>query len=551
MSKYIIRTALSIIMLFSFITPTINALNFPRYLMPFKYNEVWDTDLKSGRDFYGIHQDRTGYAIDFYAPVGSGGDVVAPSDGWVRKGCSVGDASFVHFRSIYGDNFRLIHLSNSSLITQGGEVYVRQGGYIGKVHREIGNFNTSSCSLSNDDVHVHFSWTSNLCPINIDNYRFDCNDMRLCDGTYKVNCNKKYVDLDIYSTNKEWLNNSECDLNLTNLSRKNNEINNNLDIKLCLKRAGILPKNYPTNNDYDQYAIDARNRILYIANGKEIQAGKGLVIDVAGSATSLGSKLHLWESNGTNAQKFYYEKETNLIRWGDKCLGTNSGSMLDKIVLVNCNVLPQNQWMYDTNKRLVNLSKKLCIDASDYLNRGSILHLHTCHNLNNQQFNNNLNFNFVNFIVPSIYIDPTFLSRYTTNEINSKDVPNLVLDVAGNENRIGNSVNLWSRNGTPAQKFTYDKVTNNITWKDKCVGTDNGNFLETLKLLSCNDSLALKWKYDNKGRLVNLQNKLCLDAKHYMVQGSPLHLYKCHNLPNQKFINKLEFNIVDFVVPEI
>jgi hypothetical protein len=215
--------------------------NYNEYKMPFRWNETWDTKTINGRDNYGVHQDRTGYALDMYSPSDSTLDVLAPSNGTIIRGCSVGNATFLTFNSDYGDVFRFVHLrgDTTGLNNTNDSRRVSQGDVIGKVYGK-GSFDSSTCSLSSEDSHVHFSWQASACPFAIEGYLFDCDGMQICYETYAVNCNRKYLNMSLKSSNGFSYDENKCNYLKTKnwiVGNTNNEIKY---LQLCLNYKGLF-----------------------------------------------------------------------------------------------------------------------------------------------------------------------------------------------------------------------------------------------------------------------------------------------------------------------
>jgi hypothetical protein len=194
--------------------------------------------------------------MDFYAPYGSTKEILAPSGGVVVRGCSVGNATFLTFNSDYGDTLRFVHMraDTTGLNSTNDSRRVNQGDVLGKV-LDRGNYDTSTCSLTTEDTHVHFSWTPNNCPINIEGYIFDCEGMNMCPGTYVVNCNRKYQNLSLLSTNGIDLSDSKCN----ELKNKDWKIGNISDevkhLQVCLRNQKLYDNPNGYNGIMNEYTL--------------------------------------------------------------------------------------------------------------------------------------------------------------------------------------------------------------------------------------------------------------------------------------------------------
>jgi hypothetical protein len=211
--------------------------NFIR--MPFRYNEVWDTVVKEGRDDYGIHKDKIGVGIDFYTDQSR--EVLAPVSGTLSKGCISKDVTSLIITRNDGQVFRLIHLLDSSIPISSG--YVNQGQLLGRIAPK-GDYNGPNCNVSSDGFHVHLSIATNNpnnCVFSIDGYRFECSGMKKCTNSqnsayklsFEVDCNRKYLNQYFVSTNGFGLNNDQCN-KLINSDPIDQSSENLLNLQVCL-----------------------------------------------------------------------------------------------------------------------------------------------------------------------------------------------------------------------------------------------------------------------------------------------------------------------------
>jgi hypothetical protein len=240
--------------------------NFIR--MPFRYNEVWDTVVKEGRDDYGIHKDKIGVGIDFYTDQSR--EVLAPVSGTVSKGCVSKDVTSLTITRNDGQVFRLIHLLDSSIATSSG--YINQGQVLGRIAPK-GDYNGPNCNVSSDGFHVHMSiGTSNPnnCVFSIDGYRFECSGMKKCtssqNGAYtlsfEVDCNRKYVNQYFVSTNGFGLNNDQCN-NLINSDPIDQSSENLLNLQVCLNLKRLYDGVYSRTLDNYTRSMISRYKELY------------------------------------------------------------------------------------------------------------------------------------------------------------------------------------------------------------------------------------------------------------------------------------------------
>lgn len=213
------------------------------YRMPFRAGEIWKNDMD-----HGVHTDKTGYGIDFYPTSPSSWEVLAPADGVITRGCTVNDVTFLTLQTNLGDAFRFVHLdANTVPIQKGFQKEVVRGETLGKINTsKIAE--DSTCFLTSELPHIHFSFLKEMCPLQIDGYTFTCDDMKDCGNAniYSVKCNQIYLGEEFKSTNVPVNPNSVtvednyCD-NLKNSNFKYGD-NNPIVIGLqkCLKKVGMF-----------------------------------------------------------------------------------------------------------------------------------------------------------------------------------------------------------------------------------------------------------------------------------------------------------------------
>ena len=215
-------------------------------LLPFKYDQVWNTDVINGRDDYGVHKDRLGVALDLYT--NESAQVIAPISGVLEQGCVANGVTVVSITNNAGLKIRLIHLLNDTLRQSSG--YINQGSPIAMTAPK-GEYNLPGCNVSSDGYHVHMGIVTsnqNSCSYNIDGYNIECSGMRLCersvDGSYAltfpVECNRKYLNKKFVSTNGFPLNGDQCDqlIKSANGPMPKDETNL-LNLQVCLTKANL------------------------------------------------------------------------------------------------------------------------------------------------------------------------------------------------------------------------------------------------------------------------------------------------------------------------
>ncbi|MFI5853801.1 ThuA domain-containing protein [Streptomyces parvulus] len=119
-----------------------------------------------------------------------------------------------------------------------------------------------------------------------------------------------------------------------------------------------------------------------------------------------------------------------------------------------------------------------------------------------------------------------------------KGVGGKCLDVDNSMTADGTKVQLWTCNGTGAQRWTRaDDGT--VTALGKCLDVSGGGSADGTKiqLWTCNGSGAQKWAPQADGTVRNPQSGKCLDASGgTWNDGTPVHLWTCHTGANQKWV---------------
>ncbi|CAL9668788.1 hypothetical protein SUDANB176_07359 [Streptomyces sp. enrichment culture] len=118
-----------------------------------------------------------------------------------------------------------------------------------------------------------------------------------------------------------------------------------------------------------------------------------------------------------------------------------------------------------------------------------------------------------------------------------KGVNGKCLDVDGAQTADGTKVQLWTCNGTGAQKWT---VASDGTLRalGKCLDVSGGGSADGTKvqLWTCNGTGAQQWAPQSDGTVRNPRSAKCLDASGgTWNDGTPVHLWTCHTGPNQKW----------------
>ncbi len=112
------------------------------------------------------------------------------------------------------------------------------------------------------------------------------------------------------------------------------------------------------------------------------------------------------------------------------------------------------------------------------------------------------------------------------------------VDVSGANTADGTKIQLWTCNGTAAQRWTVS-ADSTIRALGKCMdvkggGTANGTIVQ---LWTCNGTGAQQWLPQSGGTIRNPQSGRCLDASgNSSADGTQLHIWDCHTGANQKWI---------------
>ncbi|WP_432062567.1 ThuA domain-containing protein [Streptomyces sp. S1] len=119
-----------------------------------------------------------------------------------------------------------------------------------------------------------------------------------------------------------------------------------------------------------------------------------------------------------------------------------------------------------------------------------------------------------------------------------KGVNGKCLDVDDSQTADGTKIQLWTCNGTGAQKWT---VADDGTVKalGKCLDVSGGGSADGTKvqLWTCNGTGAQKWATQADGTVRNPQSGKCLDASGGVWNdGTAVHLWTCHTGANQKWV---------------
>ncbi|GGT16066.1 ThuA domain-containing protein [Streptomyces chromofuscus] len=117
-----------------------------------------------------------------------------------------------------------------------------------------------------------------------------------------------------------------------------------------------------------------------------------------------------------------------------------------------------------------------------------------------------------------------------------KGVNGKCLDVDGGQTADGTEIQLWTCNGSAAQRWTVADGT--FKALGKCLDVSGGGSADgtRIQLWTCNGTGAQQWSAQADGTVRNPQSGKCLDASGgTWNDGTPVHLWTCHTGPNQKW----------------
>jgi hypothetical protein len=211
---------------------TIKAQNSNNYSMPFPSDESWRTN-----DFQGVHTSALGFAIDLIPPDNSNNNILAMSDGVLSRVCTADNVTVLRLLTNNNDNFRFAFLdANTVPVKENQELIVKKGDNIGQLANP-GVYKRDKCNLTFPIKMLMLSWEKNKCNLEIQNYKFTCENMKKCNDF--ADCN--YTSTNQYYTSNitETINNQTCDILL-----KSKYIIGESGIKIsklqqCLKDIGL------------------------------------------------------------------------------------------------------------------------------------------------------------------------------------------------------------------------------------------------------------------------------------------------------------------------
>ena len=287
------------------------------------------------------------------------------------------------------------------------------------------------------------------------------------------------------------------------------------------------------------------------------KANSSYVLDISGGSENNGANLQIYQSNGTNAQKFYIEydgTEYYTIKTG----ATDTKSSLDvaggnfanggNVQQWANNSNPQQKWKIykasDGSYVFLTSSGNKCIDVSEgKIASGQNVHIWDYCGNSNQKWN----------LTQTEEAAPyKGLTRADVSDgwytIHSKANTSYALDVANASATNGANIQLWNFNDTAAQKFYIKSEGDNLytisTGLSGRFSLDvaDGNFANgtNLQQWGNNGTAAQKWKIyktsDGSYIFLTSSGNKCIDVSEgKMASGQNVHIWDYYGNNNQKW----------------
>ena len=208
-----------------------------------------------------------------------------------------------------------------------------------------------------------------------------------------------------------------------------------------------------------------QNQEWFLKNGT-IRLAKNTekCLDLNQSNTANGTNIQLWSCNGSDAQRWTYDGLTKNIRSkvnSGKCLDLVNGNTTNgtNIQLWDCKEISAQQWTIDGATTVSNVSIKKHIIPVLAQNFAVASALGNVWGSNIQLWTKDASLSSENW-----YFDGL--------AIKMRDHQELCIDLNNSNTSNGNNIQLWGCNGTNAQKWIYDGMTQSIRSvidPDKCM----------------------------------------------------------------------------------
>jgi Ricin-type beta-trefoil lectin domain/Glycosyl hydrolases family 16 len=244
-----------------------------------------------------------------------------------------------------------------------------------------------------------------------------------------------------------------------------------------------------------------------------ITGNGGKCVDVDAANTANGTRIQMWDCNGTGAQQWTVSPDGSVRALG-KCLDVTFGGTANAtpIQLWDCNATGAQTWRVQTNGALLNPQSGRCLDdPNSNPANGTQLQIWDCNNTGAQQWH-----------PPA---GPITGNGGKCVDVNAANTAN------------GTHIQMWDCNATNAQQWT---VTGDGTLRalGKCLDVTSGGTANAtpIQLWDCNATGAQTWQTQPNGTLLNPQSGRCLDdPAGNTANGTQLIIWDCNAGPNQQW----------------
>jgi peptidoglycan hydrolase-like protein with peptidoglycan-binding domain len=254
---------LLIITIFSFQFALIaQAQSRNNYSMPFASNESWKTN-----DYQGVHTSALGFAIDLFPPDNSSNEVLALGSGSLSRVCTADNVTVLRLLTDNNDNFRFAYIdANSVPVKDNQELIVKKGDKIGQLAKP-GIYKNEKCDLTFPVQHLMLSWEKSKCNLEIQQYKFTCDNMKKCnDYSY---CNFTSINQSYTSNLTVNTNNMNCDLLLKSKYSIGETGEKISKLQQCLKDIGLFNYLNGITGYYGNYTLGQLQKFNSVTPSKK------------------------------------------------------------------------------------------------------------------------------------------------------------------------------------------------------------------------------------------------------------------------------------------
>lgn len=297
--KYFILSIFVIISIQSVLV--VNAQTSNNYSMPFASNESWKTN-----DYQGVHTSSIGYAIDLFPPDKSSNEVLALGNGTLSRVCTADNVTVLRLFTDNNDNFRFAYLdSNTVVVKEGQELIVKKGDKLGKLAKP-GIYKNDKCDLTFPSEHLMLSWEKSKCNLEIQNYKFTCDNMVKCNEI--AYCNKTSMNQSYSSNMTTNTSDSSCELLLKtkySIGETGDKISK---LQQCLKDIGLYTYVNGITGYYGNYTfgqLQKFNQVTLQTTKKELTDCDKTLIDYYIQGDS-GDRIRMFQECLKNINYFNF-----------------------------------------------------------------------------------------------------------------------------------------------------------------------------------------------------------------------------------------------------